>query len=30
LTSADEWSDEDMDESPIGLEYDGYNDADNY
>jgi len=28
--ATDEWSDEDMDETPIGLEYDGYNDADNY
>ena len=26
----DEWSDEDADETPIGLEYDTYNDADNY
>jgi hypothetical protein len=28
--ATDEWSDEDMDETPIGLEYDTYNDADNY
>ena len=28
--ATDEWSDEDMDETPIGLEYDGYNDPDNF
>jgi hypothetical protein len=28
--ATDEWGDEDMDETPIGLEYDTYNDADNY
>ena len=28
--AADEWDDEDWDETPIGLDYDGYNDPDNY
>ena len=28
--AADEWDGEDWDETPIGLDYDGYNDADNY
>ena len=28
--AADEWGDEDCDETPIGLDYDGYNDPDNY
>ena len=27
---SDEWDDEGWDDTPIGLEYDGYNDADNY
>jgi len=27
---SDEWDDEGWDDTPIGLDYDGYNDADNY
>ena len=27
---SDDWDDEGWDDTPIGLDYDGYNDADNY